>query len=70
MSAMFSRSWRTDRQEPSENVAALIANLEANVGELRTVSHRAFREYIRDQRRARDEAWAPIRHAALNNGAR
>ena len=67
MSAMFRRP---ERESSSEAVAALIANLESNAEELKTVSHRAFREYIRDRGRSQVEAWRPIRAAALKNGGR
>lgn len=73
MPALFRRTPREPEPEPtpSEAVAALIANLETNVGDLRArVSHREFREFIRDNRRSLDEAWVPIRTAARSSGGR
>ncbi len=73
MPALFRRAPGEPEPEPtpSEAMAALIASLETNVGELRAkVSHREFREFIRDSGRSHAEAWAPIRTAARAGGGR
>lgn len=56
-------------ERPSDAVAALIANLETNVGALRAnVSHREFRTYVRESNRSQNEAWESIRAAARQSG--
>ena len=67
MPALFRRSRgdeEDDYQGSSDRMAALIANLESNVSEMRAISHREFREFIRERDRSHDQAWDPIRHAA------
>lgn len=72
MPALFKRNRRDedDAQSSSERMAALIANLETSAGEMRAISHRQFREYIRDRDRSHDEAWDPIRMAARTANGR
>jgi hypothetical protein len=71
MPSLFRRTPRKDDSLPSESIATLIASLETNMDELRSaVSHREFREFIRDRDRSHEEAWVPIRTAALIEGRR
>jgi len=60
-----------DGTTPSPAIASLIASLETNVGQLHAnISHREFREFVRDYGRSVEEAWEPIRTSALNGGHR
>lgn len=68
-----SSSHRSDAtgRTPSPAIASLIASLETNIGEFHShVSHREFREFVRDYGRSVEEAWEPIRTNALNGGHR
>jgi hypothetical protein len=48
-------------------IAALIANVQTTADEMRgDVSHRQFRQTVRDRGRSCNQAWAPIRSAALS----
>jgi hypothetical protein len=67
MPALFRRNRRDEEdgyQGSSKRMAALIADLNTNASEMRAISHREFREFIRDRDRSHDLAWDPIRHAA------
>lgn len=71
MPSLFRRTPSKEDSSSSESIAALIASLETNVVELRSaVSHREFREFIRDRDRSHEQAWEPIRTAALAGGRR
>lgn len=77
MPALFRRSRPEDddvevhSSSSPPSVAALIADhLEAASEEERTLSHREFREYVRDRGRSQDEALSAIRAAARTNGKR
>jgi hypothetical protein len=70
MSAWFKRPNRQDGRGSAAAVASLLADLENNVAGPQAVSHRDFRDYIRDRGRAQDEAWVPIRAAARQHGHR
>ena len=70
MPAIFRRTDKQEREDPSRTVVSLIANLDANVDPHPAASRHEFRAYIRDRDRSQDEAWMPIRSAARNNGGR
>jgi hypothetical protein len=76
MPALFRRSRRDDDagdEAPSStpSIAALIADhLEAGADDERPLSHREFREYVRERARSQGEALSAIRTAARNNGRR
>jgi hypothetical protein len=60
-----------ETEEPLQSVAAVIADLESRVGQSQgDISHREFRELVRERARSHEEAWMPIRNAALGRGLR
>lgn len=75
MPALFRRSRRDDGDDvevhgSSTSIAALIADhLEAGADE-EPLSHRDFRESIRDRGRSQDEVLTAIHTAARNSGRR
>jgi hypothetical protein len=78
MPARFRTSRREDADEDDvqahgspQSVAALIAeHLEAGLEMAPPISHREFRELVRERRRSQDEVLAEIRTAARNRGGR
>ena len=76
MPALFRRSRRDDEDDveahiATPSIAALIADhLEAGSSDERPLSHREFREYVRDRARSEEEALTAIRTAARHNGSR
>jgi hypothetical protein len=73
MPALFRRS-RRDEQDVEAHTAApsiaglIVDHLEAGADEERRLSHREFREYVRDRARSQDEALSAIREAARHSG--
>jgi hypothetical protein len=76
MPALFRWSRRDDDDDvvahaASPSIAALIADhLEAGSDEERPMSHREFREYVRDRGRSQDEVLVAIGNAARRGGRR
>ncbi|HWD84518.1 MAG TPA: hypothetical protein VG321_02125 [Solirubrobacteraceae bacterium] len=76
MPALFRRSRRDDDDDvvahvAPPSIAALIADhLEAGAEDARALSHREFREFVRDRARSQDEAMSAIREAARHSGHR
>jgi hypothetical protein len=80
MPGLFRRSRRDDAADaeadveahgPSPSIAALIVDhLEAGAEDARALSHREFREFVRDRARSQDEALSAIREAARHSGHR
>lgn len=74
MPALFRRSRRDDDEDVEAHtsvpsIAGLIVDhLEAGAEEGRLLSHREFREYVRDRARSQDEALKVIREAARHSG--
>jgi hypothetical protein len=57
-------------EQSTVSIATLMANVELSVGALRAdkVSHREFREFVRDRAHAEHDAWAPIRSERFSRG--
>jgi hypothetical protein len=76
MPALFKRSRRDDEDDVEAHVstsalAALIADhLEAAADEQPVLSHREFRESVRDRGRSQDEVLSAIHTAARRSGRR
>jgi hypothetical protein len=76
MPALFRRSSREDEARASaapseglsESMASLIAShVDANAAAPGQISHRQFREYVRDRARSQDEVLSAIRVAAYSD---
>lgn len=76
MPALFKRSRRDDEGDVEAHastlsIAALIADhLEAAADEEPVLSHREFREFVRDRGRSQDEVLSAIHTAARHSGRR
>lgn len=65
-----SRNNEPEVQEQLKSVAAVIASLESRPETSERISHREFRELVREEAESQDEAWLPIRNASLRRGLR